>query len=291
MVNTTSRRALDRLVDSSSTSGRVLLTTVFGDALLPRAQPISVVDLAFLVAPLGINERSVRTSLLRLSRDGVVTSERAGRRSLYRVADAAIDTFERADERIYRRSHPSWDGKWTVVVLESGGDAAARSALQRELGWAGLAAVAPGVFASPTVSTAEVQKLAGDRGTALAALMRGPLEDGTLDGDPQLAAFADPTGELHDLHERHLERWSSVDTDGLSDETALAMRTLLLDEWRRIALRTVAMPDELLPDRWLGDRARAITIARYDEVFPASERHLDAVLGPAGHAPRPFEQR
>lgn len=291
MVRAVARPSLERLVSTLTTSGRVLLTTVFGDALLPRGQAISVVDLALLVAPLGINERAVRTSLLRLSRDGVVTSERVGRHSLYRVDDSAIETFERADERIYRRTHAEWDGQWTLAALEPGADAAARTRFQRELGWLGVAAIAPGTYASPTVTPDEMRTVAERLDAPLAALVRGRLEAGTLDGDPTLVAFADPTGELHALHEQHLERWSTAPVGGADDAQAFALRTLVLDEWRRIALRTVAVPDALLPDQWLGDAARHVTIDRYDEVFEASERHLDRVVGESSVPARPFADR
>lgn len=281
----------EELVATAATSGRVLLTTVFGDALLPRRQAVSVVDLARLVEPLDMNERSVRTSLSRLANEGVVTSERRGRRSLYRVADSARPTFLRADERIYRRARAEWDGQWTVAILDPETDAASRSRFQGELGWLGVAAVGPGSFASPTVSADDVAEVAERVGVDVAAVVRGRLEAGSLHGDPKLAEFADPSGELHLLHERHIDRWAAVDAAGLDDAQAFALRILLLDEWRRIALRAVAVPDDLLPEDWPGDAARRVTIDRYDEVFERSERYLDTVLGETAASVRSFTDR
>jgi len=291
VVTTEATSHFGELAATSTTSGRVLLTTVFGDALLPRAQAVSVVDLAVLVAPLDVNERSVRTSLLRLSREGMVTSAREGRRSLYRVADDARQTFEAADERIYRKAHADWDGQWTIAILEPDTDAATRSRFRNELGWLGVAAIGPGSFASPTVSPTGVASVAERLEAPLAAVVRGRLEAGALHGDPKLVAFADPSGELEALYKRHIARWSSVATAGLDDAQAFALRMLVLDEWRRIALRAVAVPDALLPEEWPGDTARQVTIDRYDEVFERSERHLDAVLGESTVRARPFTER
>ena len=291
MVSVDAPAGLDELVATATTSGRVLLTTVFGDALLPRQQAVSVVDLARLVEPLDMNERAVRTSLSRLASEGVVTSERHGRRSLYRVAPSALSTFERADERIYRRARAEWDGQWTVAILDPDTDAANRTRFQGELGWLGMAAVGPGSFASPTVSADDVAEVAERVGVSVAAVVRGRLDAGSLHGDPKLADFADPSGELHLLYERHIRRWESAETAGLDDAGSFALRTLLLDEWRRIALRAVAVPDELLPDDWPGEAARRITIDRYDEVLDRSERFLDSVLGESATSVRSFTDR
>ena len=40
------RALVDEATQDEGFSGRVLLTTIFGDALLPRAQPIAVLQLA-----------------------------------------------------------------------------------------------------------------------------------------------------------------------------------------------------------------------------------------------------
>ena len=132
IFSVSSELSMAALVDASpGTTTRSLLTTVFGDALLPRRQPSSVVDLALLVAPLGVNERAVRTTLLRLSRDGLVMGHREGRRSLYAVAPTAIDTFRRAETRIYECVDVSWDQQWTMALIDPASDSTDRARLQR----------------------------------------------------------------------------------------------------------------------------------------------------------------
>ena len=271
----------DLRASTQGTTTRSLLMTVFGDALLPRDQPTSVVDLALLVAPLGVNERAVRTTLLRLGRDDLVDAQKVGRRSLYAVAASARDTFERADQRIYEDTDVAWDGHWTLAIVDPTPDAADRTRLQRELRWAGMATLQTGVLASPTIDPQIVAALAKQHRVPLTALLRSPLMSGSLDGDPQLAAFTDPSGRLHELHEKHMERWAPIVAKDVPDEHSFATRVLLLDNWRRIALQTLAAPRELLPDTWLGDTARTITSELYDGLFAASEAFLDAQLGPA----------
>jgi phenylacetic acid degradation operon negative regulatory protein len=62
---------------------RTLLVTIFGDSVVPHGGEIWLGSLLRLVEPLGINERSVRTSVQRLVGDGLLVTRRHGRRSFY----------------------------------------------------------------------------------------------------------------------------------------------------------------------------------------------------------------
>ena len=63
-----------------------LCVTVLGDALGPHGGSAWLGDLIALLAPLGINERLLRTSVFRLVAQGWLRSERQGRRALYALA-------------------------------------------------------------------------------------------------------------------------------------------------------------------------------------------------------------
>ncbi|MEM8922488.1 MAG: PaaX family transcriptional regulator C-terminal domain-containing protein [Actinomycetota bacterium] len=282
---------LDRYQQTASPSARVLLTTVFGDSLLPRRCAVAVQDLAALMAPLGINERSVRTALQRLATEELVEAERQGRRSYYRVHPAAEATFASAEQRIYHRPSIPWDGAWTIAVLAPGGDAAPdRRRLQQELRWLGLAEVATGVAVSAVVEPKRVSEAAERSGTdGLLAVIRGPLEAGSLNGDEVRRALADPTGDLQRLHRQHLatfEPYVDVATESAVD--AWVVRTLVIDSWRRLALRAAAVPDELEPVDWPADEAYELTALLFRRLAPASEHHLDRQVGPGPTPPVRF---
>ena len=73
--------------------GGSLIITVFGDALAPRGGAITLRSLIALLAPFGLTERLVRTSVVRLADDDWLAAGRVGRLSEYRlsaVGDAAI---------------------------------------------------------------------------------------------------------------------------------------------------------------------------------------------------------
>jgi phenylacetic acid degradation operon negative regulatory protein len=129
---------IDRLRSVTTSNGapsaRNLLVTLFGDALLPHGPDVqvSVSSMTELLAPFGASERLVRTSLTRLVNDGLLASQPSGRRSFYGVAAGALDLFRRADARIYGSRHTTWDGEWTIVVVDGAEATASQRAELRQ---------------------------------------------------------------------------------------------------------------------------------------------------------------
>jgi phenylacetic acid degradation operon negative regulatory protein len=66
-----------------------------------------------------------------------------------------------------------------------------------------------------------------------------------------------------------------ADLDRLGDLDALALRILLIHEYRRIILRDPLLPSALLPGGWPGREARALCAALYRALVPSAERWLD----------------
>ena len=76
-----------------------LIVTVWGDALAPHGGAVVLPGLIGLLAPFGINERLVRTSVFRLARDGWLAAQR-------RSAGAAAIADRRRRAAIRRRAPP-----------------------------------------------------------------------------------------------------------------------------------------------------------------------------------------
>lgn len=288
---------LDRYQADPQASARVLLVTIFGDVVRPRGQPVSVQSLARLVAPFGVNERLVRTSLLRLSRDGMVSNERRGRQSFYSVSGESVETFRRADHRIYNRPLDEWDGRWTIAIV--GGaetdDGEQRSQLRRELAWLGLTAVAADTFVSPIVLPSEVSALALRLDVPMLAIARAELADEATVGDVALAAIVTPVDDLRADYLIYIKSFAAVaaalPSATLDPADSFVIRTLLIDGWRRLVLRDRGLPDALLPSDWPAAEAYELTARLYRAVLAASERHVDELAGPAAGAWPDLERR
>ena len=275
-------------------SGRRLLTTIFGDALLPRKQAISVKTLAKLVEPFEVNERLTRTSLQRMTADGFVEAERVGRESFYQVAESAIETFERANERIYPSAQPDWDDQWTIAVVDSDVPADVRQQLRKELGWLGVRELRNGPYVSPNVLPSSIAEIASRLNAPMTILLRAPLDPAADLHDRHIGELVDPDGDLTERYRsygntlRRLRDHAATNTLGAD---AFAVRALLIDSWRRLALRSPSLPATLLPAAWHAQQAIDETSQLYSQVFSASERHIDTCVGKASHSVvSPFAQ-
>lgn len=296
------------------TSARAVLVTVFGDSVEPHGGEVATGSLVRLVAPLGINERLVRTSLTRLVAEGLLAATRHGRRSFYAVTPSARPEFRHAEGRIYHRDRESWDGRWTIVVEANGLAPPARAELRQRLGWLGFGTLAPAVHMTPADRTDDLRILLGEldldghvavfrgRAPGTVGLPDRALVDATaadLDAlRPAWQAFVRRFGPLADTG-AGIDIGNDTDTDTdtasggvtLEPDTAFAARTLLVHEYRRVVLREPELPAELWPPGWVGDRAYEVAARAYRALSPAADAHLAAVAEtPAGPLPPPDSQ-
>src|SRR5690554_7712865 len=137
-------------LDRNPPRAKSLGMTLFGDAIRPHGGALWLGSLIRLLAPFGINDRLVRTSVFRLAEDGWLSGQREGRRSLYTLRESAERRFTRAYNRVYSPGYLAWPGYWTLVFASTGTlDPQTRSELRKELSWEGFSAISPTVFVHP----------------------------------------------------------------------------------------------------------------------------------------------
>ncbi len=275
-----------------------LLVTVWGDAIAPHGAGIWLGSLIRLVAPLGLNERLVRTSVLRLTREGWFTVAREGRRSYYGLTEFGHKALV-ADppRRIYAAAPTPWDGAWHLVLTGLGAgriDRETRVQLRRELAWLGFGAVAPGVFAHPSPDRAGVERVLAKLGVAdRVELMTANSERAGADRSRDLLQSCWDLEAIRAAYRRFIERfrpfWQAIEKASDPDpETCFVLRALLIHEFRRIILRDPELPAELLSPDWEGGTARVLCRNLYRRVAAAAERYVTAVLETAdGPLPEP----
>ena len=239
-----------------------------------------------LLAPLGINERLVRTSVFRLAREGWLKATPVGRRSLYRLTRDGARRFEQAYRRIYAPPVEGWDDTWELVIAD-GSTAAQRRALKLELGWEGFGAFASGVYARPATAPSAVPRIAAALHIARRIVVVRASDDPTLGGQT-LASVAARAWDLAGLaadYRRFMLRFGSViERFRLAGKAAhdpaqaFIVRTLLIHAYRRVLLRDPQLPAVLLPLDWPGAAAYALCRDFYRLTHRAAERHLLATL-------------
>ena len=292
------RTATDELIEEFRSRPTLragsLIVTVFGDAIAPRGGSVWIGSLIDVMAGFGISERLVRTSVFRLSGDGWLEARPIGRRSFYGLTADGAERFEHATHRIYGEPRRRWSGDWCIVLL-GGVSAPAREALRREMTWLGFGAIGGSVLAHPAPDQQALKRLLDEQGVAPDVVVLTGKSAGAIQ-DQQLRSLAKKSWNLDDIDSRYGEfvaRFAPVSkavarAGTIDAELAFRIRTLLIQEYRKILLRDPLLPVDLLPDGWHGAEAYGLCRSLYRDVFRPAEDYLSDTMETAdGPLPAP----
>jgi len=225
-----------------------LVVTILGDVAHPRGDWLAMSALHEIIADLGFESGALRTAMSRLSGDGWVERRKEGRNSWYRLGQSHYDEFLTAANTVYSASGAICDGPWQITVLAPG-DVAPND----NCGWV----LRPGVTLSQTHATSGAVTLIGD----IAALAHWAHQVIAPDAHGQrLSSFS------------NLLAGVSLDqAAALAPRQAMALRILMIHEWRRLMLRHAPVPKKLAPDNWPEFMCRQRVAALYRVLFNTTE--------------------
>jgi phenylacetic acid degradation operon negative regulatory protein len=275
-------RWLRRALAADPPRAKSLIVTVWGDALAPHGGAVWMAGLIRLMAPFGINDRLVRTSVFRLARDGWLEGRSHGRVTRYRLTRDGARRFDDAHHRIYDRPGDDWRGEWELVLADTV-PAAARTALRDELRWAGFGELAANTFLRPRESGRPLPSIVETPRVAGHAVIAQATD---FPGARPLAEFVDRAWNLGALaadYRHFLHRFGAVierfgPDDAHDPAQCFMVRTLLVHGYRRVLLRDPLLPPGLLPLDWPGAAAYALCRDFYRRTHRLAERHLAATL-------------
>lgn len=286
MQQLTSNEWIEQALSAEPLRSKSLVMTVMGDAIAPHGGAVWLGSLIELLAPLGVTDRLVRTSVFRLVQEGWLNASREGRRSRYAFEPRSLPRFLRADRRIYAPPGLHWDGRWTLVLAPNGSiDGDLRTAVRKELEWEGFAMLGPGMLAHPGADAEGLLDALQRTGAAGRVFVLSAAELPDVGSRP----LGELVGEGWDLtavarsYVDFIARFTPLlellrAGPALTPTDAFAVRSLLIHAYRRLQLHDPMLPLELLPDPWPGSDAYAVARAIYLLVYAQAEVHIDAVL-------------
>ena len=269
-----------------------LITTVFGDAIAPRGGSVWLGSLIEVMNHFGVSERLVRTSVFRLVQDGWLQSIQVGRRSYYGLSDEGRDRFEQATHKIYGEPLTDWNGEWCLVLLADL-DSERRDTVRKELAWLGFAALTSGVLAHPAQDMEEVDTALHRVGVADDLLIMSGQTIRNESGLRRLAHVSWNLAEIDAGYASFVKRFRPLITAygknaEVEPKAAFLVRTLLIQEYRKVLLRDPQLPFELLPAKWHGSAAYQLCRNLYRAVYKQADRYLTATMETAdGPLPLP----
>jgi phenylacetic acid degradation operon negative regulatory protein len=241
-------------------SARGLLFTVLGEFVLPAGGEVWTSSIIDVLGRLGVEEKATRQALMRTAADGWLASERRGRRARWRLTPNAEQLLTQGTERIYgfHAVAAEWDGQVVLVlarVPESG--RSARHLLRTRLGWAGFGSPAPGVWVGThTERVDEVDRLLTRAGVSDARIFVAEHVGGA-----DLASMVRQAWDL-DSVEAGYQEFIDVFAAGTASDP-LPRLVELVHAWRRFPSIDPALPRQLLPPRWSGERAAKLFAKRH----------------------------
>ena len=269
-----------------------LITTVFGDSIAPRGGTVWLGSLIEVMQDFGISERLVRTSVFRLAKDGWLQSDQVGRRSYYSLTDEGRERFQQATHKIYGEPMTEWDGQWCLVMLAEL-SAERREVVRKELGWLGFGALASAVLAHPAPAMNEVDLALQRLSVADDVIV---MSGQTTRNDAGMRRRAQASWNLPDIDDRYksfVQRFRPLiaaysKNSEVEPKAAFVVRTLLIQEYRKVLLRDPQLPEELLPANWHGSAAYQLCRNLYRAVYKQADRYLSATMETAdGTLPPP----
>ncbi|MEU0068090.1 PaaX family transcriptional regulator C-terminal domain-containing protein [Streptomyces sp. NPDC006332] len=259
---------------------RSLIVTFYGAYGRFAPGPVPVAELIRLLAAVGVDAPSVRSSVSRLKRRGLLRPARTAQGAAgYELSPEARQLLDDSDRRIYGTPSEQDEG-WVVAVFSvPEPERQKRHVLRSRLAGLGFGTAAPGVWLAPA-------RLYEEARHTLERLRLDPYVDffrgehlgfaPTLDAVTRwwdLAAIAKEHEAFLGDHAGVLRGWERR-TDSPPEE-AYRDYLLALDSWRHLPYTDPGLPASLLPEGWPGGRSAAVFRGLH-------ERLRDAGAGFAG---------
>jgi phenylacetic acid degradation operon negative regulatory protein len=260
-------------------NARSALFDLYGDHLASRGGQAPVAALVRCLGALDIAPAAVRTAVSRMVGQGwlVAAPTPAGRG--YALTPRATSRLDEAAARIYRTREERWDGHWHLLAVARVRERSRRERIRVGLRYLGYGAIddTTWIAARPSVELdglLDAEQVSAARFTA------------THDGDTR--ALASRVWDLEALGLAY-QGWLAAAHEIVgevapdrTDEQAFAARSRLVHEWRKFLFTDPRLPDELLPDRWVGGQAARYFDDQARHLLPAAARFVDRSLDPDG---------
>jgi phenylacetic acid degradation operon negative regulatory protein len=179
-------------------------------------------------------------------------------------------------------------------------DAANKENIRKELAWLGFGALSSGVLAHPSPDAADLDATLHRLGVGDDLIvMRGQ----TIRNASGMRGLVQSTWNLDDIEKRYagfVKRFRPLigaesKAAAVDPKAAFIVRTLLIQEYRKVLLRDPQLPADLLPPNWHGAAAYQLCRNLYRAVYAQADRYLSAIMetadGPLPPSNKQFVKR
>ncbi|GAA2729732.1 PaaX family transcriptional regulator [Streptomyces nogalater] len=258
---------------------RSLIVTLYGAYGRSLPGPVPVAELIRLLAAVGVDAPSVRSSVSRLKRRGLLLPARTESGAAgYELSPEARQLLDDGDRRVYADA-PVADEGWVLAVFSvPESERQKRHVLRSRLAGLGFGTAAPGVWIAPARLYEETEH-------TLRRLRLDPYVDFFRGEHLGFAPTAEAVARWWDLaaiakeHERFLDTHAPVlrawtRRSDTPPEEAYRDYLLALDSWRHLPYTDPGLPTRLLPPDWPGVRSAEVFRGLHERLRDAGARFV-----------------
>lgn len=264
---------------------RSMIFTIYGDYIRHYGDGIWIGSLIKLLQAFGHNDQSVRAAISRMNKQGWVQSNRIGNKSYYSLTSLGKDRMEEASKRIYKEEPKPWSGNWWILIYSIPEEKRhLRDKLREELIWSGFGPLSNSCWITPNDLEKETKLLIKKYGikdyiTIFKAEHLG------MNSDLDLIEKCWDLEDINNRYESFIQQYSQkyiidknkIETNKMSDDECFVEKTLLVHEYRKFLFVDPGLPDELLPEKWLGDSATKLFQDYNNILSEPSKRFFESI--------------
>jgi len=267
-----------------------MLFTIYGEYVRHYGSEIWVGSLTRLMGEFGLSEQAVRAAISRMQRQGWLESRKVGNRSYYSMSPRGKKRLDEAAARIYKVESGEWNGKWSIVSYNIPEERRGlRDQLRKELAWMGFGMLTTSTWISPNDLADRVKEITESyeitnyveifRAEHLGWSNPKDLVQKCWDLDGINAAYQEFIGEYRKHFEAMTEKVQN--NEEISESYCFVEKTKLVHQYRKFLFIDPDLPQELLPEVWLGDEADRLFQNYYELLNPGAVQFFEDVYEPA----------
>ncbi|MFK7800992.1 MAG: PaaX family transcriptional regulator C-terminal domain-containing protein [Anaerolineae bacterium] len=258
-------------------NNRFAVMIILGDFILPTQKTFWLDEFLTKLSWLDVLERTGRSTLSRMTKDGWFDVEKVGRRNRYTLTQWGENVLRQGDLRVFEQAVLDWDGNWHLVTYSLPDDKRVlRHNLVQQLEWLGYGRISRGTWLSPY-----------DRREPLQQALKQPETRnflhffvGSYLGNTEINRLIAQCWNFEMVaaeYERFIEHYRQVaaDLDGqvdsLTAEATFCHRFWLSYDFLPLLRQDPNLPKRFLPDSWSGFEARQLYMKLKNQLLIQSD--------------------
>ena len=253
---------------------RSMIFTLYGDYIHRYGGEIWIGSLIELLEAFDHNEQSVRAAISRMSKQDWLTSRKEGNKSYYSLTQQGAKRMDEAASRIYQIEPKKWDGKWRMfqyVIPEE--KRSIRDELRKELTWSGFGPLFNSVWVSPSDLIKEAHDII-DKYDIKEYVHLFVAENSGPKSNEEIIRECWDIDYINERYEVFINKYKAIyeedkekiEAGEFDIKECFVKQTRLLHYYRKSLFIDPGLPQELLPNKWLGEEA-AILFDDYYKVL------------------------